>query len=158
MPVWYLVGPFVAKFIKSKVALRIAQSAGRIAFKFGVKWAPYYIIKFAVVRRLKDIGASRSYRILVRKSKELVKDEAQRAIILASIRKGYRVPAAMWAVIQEIDAFLTDLIFERSSDDAEEASDAALLEDIRSSAKLVLISHGKKIDESKMLPPPSSSS
>ena len=112
------------------------------------------------MKRLIDIGASRSYRILVRKSTELVKDEAQRAIILASIRKGYRVPAAMWAVIQEIDAFLTDLIFDRSSpssDDLKEASDALLLEDIRSSAKLVLISLGKEVDESKMLPPPSSS-
>mmetsp|Transcript_1783 Transcript_1783/g.3429 ORF Transcript_1783/g.3429 Transcript_1783/m.3429 type:complete len:172 (-) Transcript_1783:261-776(-) len=132
------MGKGVVCFFKSGMAFKLAKSAGVAVVRHGAKWTPYYIVKIGVMKKIQHLGARASYHAIVQKACALIPDPEERSFVLARIREGFRVPAAMLTTVKEVDAFLTDIVIQKPHSD-----EPPICDHLRTIAKVTLVANGK---------------
>ena len=91
-------------------AMKMGSKLARPAVVYLMRWWPYYVIKFTVMKHIKSIGAWRVYRHARRATVRLVKDQSERDRICTATKTLLRMPTNVQSDVtdslSELDGFL----------------------------------------------------
>lgn len=118
---------------------------GPAAGRYAIRWAPYYLAKYTLMRTVKHYGVPRLYRRAVEATRRTVSD-GQREPFLHALKGAIRAPSAGYAKLIEFDKLLWQWILrmERDAADGHGRATSPEMRLLAASTKLLLLSRGSK--------------